>query len=84
MTILYYIFVIYNSVNKINIVCVFMFTIYVVIIFSIYKSRIRELIRLGIEYLKDIFTNPQSTKNNNIEWSKSYVYKIRWKSCESV
>lgn len=55
MTILYYIFVIYNSVNKINIVCVFMFTIYVVIIFSIYKSRIRELIRLGIEYLKDIF-----------------------------
>lgn len=54
MLVLYYIFVIYNSIFKINMVSVIMFLIIAAVGIILYKKSILELLEITFEYIKDI------------------------------
>ena len=60
---IYYVFIIYSSFNKINFLCLFIFLIYTLTIYFVYKIRIKELIVLVTEYAKDLIKKVIRCKN---------------------
>lgn len=54
MTVMYYIFILYNSYNKIDLVSVIMFVCCVIVTVIMYKKRMIELIQLSLDYVRSV------------------------------